>query len=179
MGFTATLLPGPTINALFDSLRIQKGTCFFQKRSMIRPEIQDIYRVLSHGLTSWDFPDLAWVFSSRRKTIMYCGPINLAFRIAVHATRVNPAYKFHLYTSFRLPHCNTETQRLFQEGPTIYVILSSRCLKACWHRSKPAVVQEEAVIGTASVVKNPLLNYEKFCIRIDSVFVAICVSSSI
>ncbi|KAF9524234.1 hypothetical protein CPB83DRAFT_774197 [Crepidotus variabilis] len=55
---TATLLAGRETDSLLKTLNLTPGTFFFQRRSNRRNDVQDIYRVLRHGLSGWSFPDL-------------------------------------------------------------------------------------------------------------------------
>ena len=68
IGLTATLLEGQEISELLRTLGFTPGTFFFQRRSNVRRDVQDIYRVLRHGISGWTFPDFDWIIEGDRKT---------------------------------------------------------------------------------------------------------------
>lgn len=84
ISLTATLLAGQETSELLKTLGLSPGTFFFQRRSNIRHDVQDIYRVLRHELSGWTFPDLDWVVDGNRKTIIYCSNFALGFRLRVY-----------------------------------------------------------------------------------------------
>jgi hypothetical protein len=65
---TATLLAGQETTELLKTLGFTPGTFFFQRRSNIRREVQDIYRVLRHDLSGWTSPDVDWIIKGDQKT---------------------------------------------------------------------------------------------------------------
>lgn len=71
---STTLLAGPESIALLNILGLAPGSFFFQRRSNIRHDMRDIYRVLNHGIGEWAFLDLDWILESARKTIIYLLP---------------------------------------------------------------------------------------------------------
>lgn len=60
------------------------------RRSCERPNLQTVFRTLSHGLGGHEFPDIAWVTRARRKTIIYCSTIDLGHRVASYLWRLFP-----------------------------------------------------------------------------------------
>jgi superfamily II DNA helicase RecQ len=99
IGLTATLLAGQETTELLQTLGLTPGTFFFQRRSNIRHDVRDIYRVLRHGLSTWTFPDLDWVIEGNRKTIIYSGNFNLGFRLHTYFRHKAPEKKVRLYNS--------------------------------------------------------------------------------
>lgn len=90
IGLTATLLAGRYEQELFTLLGLPPGSFFFQRRSNIRGEVQNLFRELRHGLGGWTFPDLAWIMHSSRKTIIFCDTISLSFRLRVYFRTIAP-----------------------------------------------------------------------------------------
>ena len=84
IGLTATLLAGQETTELLKTLGFTPGTFFFQRRSNIRRDVQDIYRVLRHGLSGWIFLDLDWIIEGDRKTLIYCPNYALCFRLHIY-----------------------------------------------------------------------------------------------
>jgi len=81
IAMTATLLPGDQTNQVSEFIGLRNHHTV--RRSNRRPEIQLLFRVLSHGIESWDFPDLRWVIDDiqRKKIIIFCTSIREGFRI--------------------------------------------------------------------------------------------------
>jgi len=67
VALTATLLAGEETTKLLKTLGLVRGAFFVQRRSNARHDVQDIYRVLRHGLSSWSFSDPTWIFECERK----------------------------------------------------------------------------------------------------------------
>lgn len=128
IGLTATLLAGQETTELLKTLGLKPGAFFFQRRSNIRPDIQDIYRILRHGLTGWKFPDLDWVVEGHRKTIIYCGNFALSFRLCVYYYYRAPSKVIRLYNSLCFPSYNSETRRLFVEDSNTQIIIATDAL---------------------------------------------------
>lgn len=81
IAMTATLLPGDQTDRVSEFIGLRNYHTV--QRSNRRPEIQLLFRVLSHGIESWDFPDLQWVIDDMRqkKIIIFCTSIKAGFRI--------------------------------------------------------------------------------------------------
>ena len=69
---SATLLPGDQTGQVCEFVGLRNY--YTIRRSNRRPEIQLLFRVLSHGIESWEFPDLRWVIDDmqRKKSIIFC-----------------------------------------------------------------------------------------------------------
>lgn len=128
VGLTATLLAGQETTELLKTLALTPGNFFFQRRSNIRRDVQDIYRVLRHGLAGWTFPDLDWVVEGDRKTIVYCSNFALCFRLRVYYHYKAPHKAIRIYNSLCFPTYNAETRRLFVEDPSTQVIIATDAL---------------------------------------------------
>lgn len=128
IGITATLLAGDETTELLKTLGLVPGTFFFQRRSNARPDLQDIYRVLHHGLTGWTFPDLDWVIEGTRKTIIYCATFAICLHLCVYYHYKAPQKIVRIYNSLCFPTYNADTQRLFVEDCNTQIILATDAL---------------------------------------------------
>ena len=128
IGLTATLLAGQETTELLKTLGFTPGTFFFQRRSNIRRDVQDIYRVLRHGLSGWTFPDLDWIIEGDRKTIIYCANYALCFRLRTYYYYKAPHKLVRIYNSLCFSNYNTVTRDIFIDDPNIQVIVATDAL---------------------------------------------------
>ena len=128
IGLTATLLAGQETTELLQTLGLTPGTFFFQRRSNIRHDICDIYRVLRHGLSAWSFPDLDWVIEGNRKTLIYSGSFNLGFRVHTYFRHKAPQKIIRLYNSLSFVTYNLSTRHLFINDPNVQIIIATDSL---------------------------------------------------
>lgn len=128
IGLTATLLAGPETTELLQTLGLTPGSFFFQRRSNLRRDVKDIYRVLRHGLSGWNFPDLDWVATSDRKTLIYCGNFSLGFRLRMYLHQKNPQKIIRIYNSMSFPSYNTATRDHFIVDPNTQIIIATDAL---------------------------------------------------
>ncbi|KAF8798687.1 P-loop containing nucleoside triphosphate hydrolase protein [Phlegmacium glaucopus] len=128
IGLTATLLAGQETTELLKTLGFTPGTFFFQRHSNIRRDVQDIYRVLRHGLSGWTFPDLDWVIEGNRKTLIYCPNFALCFRLRIYYYYKAPHKLVRIYNSLCFSNYNADTRRLFVEDPNLQVIVATDAL---------------------------------------------------
>lgn len=119
---TATLLAGQETTNLLNTLGLKPGTFFFQRRSNIRWDVQEIYCVLRHGLGGWTFPDLDWIVEGDRKTIIYYGNFGLSFRLRVYYHYKAPYKIIRLYNSICFPSYNSATRHLTEDPDTQIII---------------------------------------------------------
>ncbi|KZV80958.1 hypothetical protein EXIGLDRAFT_568748, partial [Exidia glandulosa HHB12029] len=81
VALTASILPGREVQAVCESLGLRATDMVFQRRSNLRGNITLERRIVS--LTGPTFPDFDWfVTSTGLKSILFCGTISMAFRIA-------------------------------------------------------------------------------------------------
>ncbi|KAF8962189.1 P-loop containing nucleoside triphosphate hydrolase protein, partial [Flammula alnicola] len=128
IGLTATLLSGKETTALLNTLGLAPGSFFFQRRSNIRRDVQDIYRVLRHGLAGWSFPDLDWIVEGNRKTIIYCNNFALCFRLRTYFHYKAPHKLVRIYNSLCFPSYNADTRRLFVNDQEMQIIIATDSL---------------------------------------------------
>ena len=88
VAFTATLLPDDQTDRVCHFIGLQRYHTV--QRSNRRPEIQLIFRVLTHGIESWEFSDLRWIIDDmqQKKTIIFCTTIRDGFRIFSYLWRL-------------------------------------------------------------------------------------------
>ncbi|KAJ3768695.1 P-loop containing nucleoside triphosphate hydrolase protein [Lentinula raphanica] len=135
-GVTATLPAGTDTIRLMEVLGLRAGSFVFTRRSNYRPELQIIFRFLRHGLQGWTFPDFDWLLESRRKTIIYCRTISLAFRLYVYlwhndTPSNSPARRkrFRIYCSLYSDKYNNQSRATFVRDPDCQFLISTDALK--------------------------------------------------
>ncbi|KAL0569267.1 hypothetical protein V5O48_012696, partial [Marasmius crinis-equi] len=135
LGASATLPAGHETERIVEILGLKPGQFFFMRHSNIRPDVQYIQRILRHGLGGWTFPDLRWVVEGKRKTIIYCNTISLAFRVFVDLWYHIPEAasrqsRLRMYCSLFSRDFNEKTCSLFINNPELQIIISTDALKA-------------------------------------------------
>lgn len=128
IGLTATLLAGQETQELLETLGLKPGNFFFQRRSNIRHDVKDIYRVLRHGLSGWSFPDLDWIVEGSRKTLIYCGSFSLCFRLRVYFHYKSPSTVIRLYNSLCFSSYNIKSRSLFVADLSTQIIIATDSL---------------------------------------------------
>ncbi|PIL25360.1 hypothetical protein GSI_13250 [Ganoderma sinense ZZ0214-1] len=127
IGLSASILAGQPLKSVCEFLGLRGGQFYFLQRSNIRPELQLLFRPLSHGLGGWKFPDFRWILDERRKTVIFCRTIALSFRLAcylLHLSTSSPS-PIRLYNSLNWPSYNTRTRELMRNDPNIYIIIAT------------------------------------------------------
>ena len=135
IAMTATLLPGEQSKRVckFVGLRDHHHTV---QRSNRRPEIQLIFRVLSHGIENWDFSDLRWVIDDMRqkKTIIFCTSIRDGYRVFSYLWNQldSPVTirreKIRMYNALNWPDYNLKTRELMRKPDGCRVIVATDIL---------------------------------------------------
>ena len=121
IAMTATLLPGNQTERVrnFVGLRDHHHTV---QRSNRRPEIQLLFRTLSHGVENRDFSDLRWVIDNMRqkKVIIFCTSIWEGFRIFSYlwSQLDSPVAirreQIRMYNALNWPDYNLKTRELMR-----------------------------------------------------------------
>ncbi|KAI0713538.1 P-loop containing nucleoside triphosphate hydrolase protein, partial [Earliella scabrosa] len=130
MGTTATLLAGHPEQTVFSFLGLRKGEFHFIRRSNLRRNVRTIFRIVTHGLGGWSFPDLKWVLAKGRKTVIHCRTIVAGFRLAIYLLQHLPAgcdstKRVRLYNALNWPSYNAETRRLMLEDDDAQIIIAT------------------------------------------------------
>ncbi|KAJ3763074.1 P-loop containing nucleoside triphosphate hydrolase protein [Lentinula raphanica] len=135
-GVTATLSAGADTQVVTQLLGLKPGSFVFTRHSNRRPELQIIFRTLRHGLQGWTFPDFDWILDGRRKTIIYCSTISLAYRLFVYLWRKDTPSnspsrrkRFRLYCSLYTHQYNKISRDMFVNDRGCQVLISTDALK--------------------------------------------------
>ncbi|KAI0038275.1 P-loop containing nucleoside triphosphate hydrolase protein [Auriscalpium vulgare] len=75
---------------LLGLMGFQTGQYETIRRPVERPNVRTIFKTLHHGLGGEEFPDLAWVATCRKKTLIYCKDFELCWRLASYLRRLLP-----------------------------------------------------------------------------------------
>ena len=129
IAMTATLLPGKQTERVCKFVGLQ-GYHTVQ-RSNCRPEVQLLFRTLSHGIENWEFPDLRCVIDDiqQKKIIIFCTSIKDGFHIfsylwkqldSPHAIR---GEQIRMYNALNWPDYNLKTRELMQKRDGCRVIV--------------------------------------------------------
>ena len=134
IAMTATLLPGDQTDRVCEFVGLRGYHTV--RRSNRRPEIQLLFRVLSHGIENWEFSDLRWVIEGmrERKTIIFCTSIRDGFRIFSYLWRQldSPPTIRHeqlrMYNALNWPDYNLRTRELIRKQGGCRVIIATDIL---------------------------------------------------
>ena len=134
IAMTATLLPGDQTNRVCEFVGLRNYHTV--QRSNRRPEIQLVFRVLSHGIESWEFPDLRWVIDDmrRKKIIIFCTSIRDGFRIHSYLWRQLDSpfdvrgEQLRMYNALNWPDYNLRTRELMRKPDGCRVIVATDIL---------------------------------------------------
>jgi len=134
IAMTATLLPGDQTNRVCNFVGLRNYHTV--QRSNRRPEIQLIFRVLSHGIESWEFSDLRWIIDDmqRKKTIIFCTSIRDGFRIFSYLWRLldSPPHvrgdQLRMYNALNWPDYNLKTRELMRKQDGCRIIVATDIL---------------------------------------------------
>ena len=135
VAMTTTLLPGKQTKRISKFVGLQDCHHVVQ-RSNHRPEIRLLFRVLSHGIESWEFCDLRWVIDDMRqkKIIIFCASIKDGFCVFSYLWRQlnSPVAIQHeqirMYNALNWPDYNLETRELMRKPGGCQVIVATDIL---------------------------------------------------
>jgi hypothetical protein len=127
---TATLAPGHAYDSLvYSALSLKPGNFHCQRLSTERPNVRTVITELTHGLNSYKFPDISWVFTTESiKVVLYCRTLELGFRIAMYGWSLcgeDPLGCVRLWNSLTSPSYNEKTLQYFHDNPRTCVIVAS------------------------------------------------------
>ncbi|KAI0311081.1 P-loop containing nucleoside triphosphate hydrolase protein [Amylostereum chailletii] len=85
---------------------------------------------LTHPLSGYEFPDIAWVPSPGQKVVIYCETIDLGFRVALYLWKQLPPgetrrKQIRLWNSLTSSAHNSTTLALFRDDPDCYAIVAT------------------------------------------------------
>lgn len=130
IALSASLQPGLPTESICKSLGFFPGTFYTLRRTNERPNIQFLMSALSHGLGGNEFPDILPYLAANRKTIIYCGTIEMCWRVAVYLWRSLPPGParlkcVRLYHAMCWPDENEETVRLIRDDSQCQVVIAT------------------------------------------------------
>lgn len=134
IAMTAMLLPGDQTNRVCEFVGLKNYHTV--RRSNRRPEIQLLFRVLSHGIESWEFPHLRWIIDDMRqkKTIIFCPSIRDGFRIYSYLCRQLDSHpsirgeQLRMYNALNWPEYNHQTRELMRSPDGRRIIVATDIL---------------------------------------------------
>ncbi|KAF6744432.1 P-loop containing nucleoside triphosphate hydrolase protein [Ephemerocybe angulata] len=125
---TATLTPDG-LKTLCTELGLKHDKYRCIRQSVQRPNIHTILTNLSHGLTSASFPDFSWLFKQHTKAVLFCGSLDLVWRLGVYGWSHYPIALQHtrvrLWSSISSTEYNQETLELFADESQPTTIIAS------------------------------------------------------
>ncbi|KIP03374.1 hypothetical protein PHLGIDRAFT_77692, partial [Phlebiopsis gigantea 11061_1 CR5-6] len=130
IGTSATIAPGKEFKSICSMLDLKPGQFYTQRLSNERPNVRSVVHELTHTLSGYEFPDLAWVLHSGRKVVLYCRTIDLGFRVALYLWNLFPPgkhrlHRVRLWNSLTSETYNTKTLELFQDNPETTAIVAT------------------------------------------------------
>ena len=135
IAMTATLLPGKQTKRVCDFVGLREDHHTVQ-RSNCRPEIQLLFRVLSHGIENWEFSDLRWVIDDmqQKKIIIFCTSIRDGFRVysylwkQLSSSIAIRGEQLRTYNALNWPDYNVKTRELMRKSDGCRVIVATDIL---------------------------------------------------
>ena len=135
IAMTATLLPGKQTERVSSFIGLRDGYHMVQ-RSNHRPEIQLLFRILSHGIENWEFSDLRWVIDSmqQKKILIFCTSIRDGFRVFSYLWKQldSPVdirgEQLRTYNALNWPDYNTKTRELMRRPDGCRIIVATDIL---------------------------------------------------
>ncbi|KAF6763557.1 ATP-dependent DNA helicase RecQ [Ephemerocybe angulata] len=121
---TATLTPAGLAKLCAElDLKPDKYHCI--RQSVQRPTVHTILANIGHSLTTASFPDISWIFERDTKAVVFCGSLDLAWRVGLFGWGHYPPGRQHsrvrLWSSITSAQYNRETLALFADPskPTV------------------------------------------------------------
>jgi hypothetical protein len=118
---SATIRDGIPLNNICSLLGLRSTPLHIIRRSNYRPEIQLLFRELTSSIDGDMFPELDWVITSDRSTLIFAKTISLGSRIHSYLYRKSPPgsrdQNIRLYNSLNWDSYNAETRKLLAGIP--------------------------------------------------------------
>ncbi|KAH9931748.1 P-loop containing nucleoside triphosphate hydrolase protein [Amylocystis lapponica] len=133
IGLTATLRPGPHVQAACGFLGLRPGAFHYIRRSNARHDIRLIFRDMQSGQRAMQFPELDWVLRDDRRIIIFCSTIALGFRVASYlwdqaAQLPDCAQRIRMYNALNWPSYNSDTLTFMQSDSRSRVTIATDTL---------------------------------------------------
>lgn len=127
---TATSCPGRSENKLLGLLGFRSGTYKETRQSNERPNVCKAYLKLNHGLEGPDYPDIVWIVTLKKKTIIYCCRMRTCARVAEYLRSFLPPgpdrlHQIRQYHSLIPQSENLDTLTSFENDPDVFCIVAT------------------------------------------------------
>ena len=118
---SATIRHGAPYDNICHLLGLRSTELHVIRQSNYRPEIQLLFRTLYSSIDGDSFPELHWVLTSGRLTLIFCKTISLGTRIHADLFNASPPgnrdKNIRLYNSLNWDNHNAETRKLLAGIP--------------------------------------------------------------
>ncbi|KAJ7845242.1 P-loop containing nucleoside triphosphate hydrolase protein [Mycena olivaceomarginata] len=147
---TATLRHGDPYDNIIKLLGLIPGQFHVIRRSNIRHDVQILFRELTSSLTGGSFPELDWILTQKRSTLIFPKTISLASSIYIYLTgKCVPSERskrVRLYDSMNFESHNAATQKLMSktDGTGCQIVIGTDTLSV---GIDPAMYQDAILIG--------------------------------
>ena len=130
LAVTATLQVGEPTTQVCRTLGFQHGTHEIIRRSNLRADIRLLFRTFQSGLGGSCFPELDWVLSGRRRTLIFCATIALGYRVQryfMHQASGDPDRnkRIRMFNALNHKSFNEATLTYCHSGATQIVVATS------------------------------------------------------
>ncbi|KAJ6480035.1 P-loop containing nucleoside triphosphate hydrolase protein [Mycena vulgaris] len=118
---SATVRKGRPFDSICALLGLHEDDYHLIRRSSARPDVQILFRDLVSPISSDSFPELDWVLTENRPTVIFPKSISLASRIYGHLVRTaqsSNTNRIRTYNSLNFDSYNSETRELLKAAPT-------------------------------------------------------------
>ncbi|KAJ7726616.1 hypothetical protein B0H16DRAFT_1222249, partial [Mycena metata] len=125
---SATVRTGRPFNSICQLLGLRDGNYHLIRCSCARPDVQILFCDLISPISGDSFPELDFILTENRPTVIFPKSISLAFRIYAYLLRTEAAKhpdkrvpcpnRIRMYNSLNFDSYNTETRELLKHDPT-------------------------------------------------------------
>ncbi|KAJ7761338.1 P-loop containing nucleoside triphosphate hydrolase protein [Mycena metata] len=119
---SATVHDGDPFNNICTLLGLKFGNFHLIRRSCSRPDVQILFRELTSSISGDSFPELDWILTENRPTVIFPKSYSLGSRIYTYFLRklklTNHSTRIRLYNSLNFDLHNAETRELLQGSPS-------------------------------------------------------------
>lgn len=113
---SATVQDGEPFQNICHFLGLREGHFHVIRRSNLRPDVQILVRAMKSGINGDTFPELDWVVTSNRLTLVFTKSISLSSRVQGYllrkAAQVNRKIDIRLYNSANFTSYNDKTREI-------------------------------------------------------------------
>ncbi|KAI0038453.1 hypothetical protein FA95DRAFT_1505665 [Auriscalpium vulgare] len=140
LAVTATMKSGAPLRDVYRSLGLRDGNFFLLRRSNMRPNIQQVVRVMHSGIAGAEFPEFLHILYKKRKTIISCSTIALSVGVMTYLWRslTGPSAarekRLRMYNSLNWPEFNRKTRALMDLPNTGLIVIATDTLAVGFDR---------------------------------------------